>query len=384
MAKPIRRRRGAFNTVAAKVFYGAGKAIKTIIKKKVAGKQKAKAKNGSKTMLTKKKKAASTTMSVHNDLSVRNLGTVKVGKQGYYRSLGTYSYRNTNQWLMTATQGLSCIDYPEIIGTRDHFVGNVSNVRNARGLVPDDLFALNPYVKMPTTSPIFPLATPTIPDTDKLWLKSAKTKMSLLSMTTVAQIVQVYWCTPVTDTNANPIDCYYAAVADEASGQNAQVKANDLGDTTAGEGWEEPDHWGAKLFSKKAILKTWRCLKTKTVILQPGDQMHLALNIQFNTMLERSSMLSMRSNSFLKGITVFPVLITSAGMVAVTADGVAPEVAYAGPKVGVIHDYTYTFAAVPVNQRSVSRAYNGTIVGTTQTLELINDEDEIVMKQDIQ
>lgn len=331
-----------------------------------------------KTALRKKQKI-SQEISQHNDLSRKWVGAYSLGKRSFPKTLGKYMYYNMNEWVLEGTQGRQIIDWPEAIMTRYWLVGDTSDVRSERVRLPDDIYQLNPYSTAPTNA-LYSGPQPAVSDQALLNVQKIRTNLDLLSMTDVAQIVDVYWLTPKFDTNLDP-NTMWNNIADSLSlGQAAATNATNLTNLTAGAGLARKDNWGANPFSNRAFGKSWRLLRKVSVVLQPGDQRNYTVHFNYNKVLKRDTFSTNRVSHYLKDLTIFPLIVARAGMVGIKAaeDADATEVGYGVPKVGVIHNQHITFGAMQANSFTTSRVYKGIIENdTTDVKQIIDDVDEV-------
>lgn len=332
-----------------------------------------------KTEVVEKRESSLQEISQHNDLSIRNMGVRRVGK--YYappKGLGTFSYRNQNNWIMTTVQGKQIVDLPEVIMTREMIIATTSNNRFERYKLPDDLFTLNPYVAVPNSS-LYPGPHSAVANNDVIYFNYCTSTLQFLSMTTVPQKVTVLYCTPKFDTNTSPIEAWQDIVNSQALTQSVPTTAATPATVTASPGAGETTNIGASPMEHREWKKAWNVVASFTIILQPGDQHARRLCFKFNQFLNRQTFNTVRNGgNFLKGITVFPMVITYAGLQGIGTGETATEVAHAAPKVGVVHHQHYMFKAVPVSRLSTSRIYKGLIESTALTGKQIDDLDNVV------
>lgn len=319
-------------------------------------------------------------ISQHNDLSLKRLGTVKVGKQEKPKVQGIYRYRNQAQWVIVGTQGRQVTDFPECILTRAMLVGSTDATRSERYRVPDDFFTLNPYVTAPAST-IYPGPVPVVPGNDVLNVRGVKTTFEILSMSKVAQVVKVYWLTPKFDTDVNPIDFWNQLVNKKNMTQGIAPFVNDIATASVAAGGATINDVNNTPFSHVEFNKAWKVVKKAMVVLQPGDQHNFSLNFQINSVISRITLTDLRKDMFMKGISVFPMVIVRAGLVKleVNPDDTG-EVSYAQPKIGIVHNQEITFGALPPSRLSTNRIHIGIAQNDfTNDKKIINDTDDVVM-----
>lgn len=314
-------------------------------------------------------------------LHKRDLGLVVMGKKAKYEKLlGTYQYRNINQWVINGLQGHQVADFAEVYMTRDMLVGSTSNQRGERYKWYDDPAKLNPYWPVQPTD-VYPNAQPTVvPLTDLVYVKNLKTITHLLNMTKIPMNVDVYWVTPKYDTNVNPIESWDAIFLNKSLGQTAPVGSTVTTSATADAGRAQSIDYGSNPFHHREFAKVWKCVKSSHVIAQAGEQVDLYLDFTVEKIVSRSNLTNSRLYQFLKGVSVFPLFIARCGLEGIsTAENAASsEVAYGQVKLGVVSNQLYTFGALPTSRVSTARTYTGTIVSTTQVEKTIDDNDMVV------
>lgn len=327
-------------------------------------------------------------ISRHNDMTVHNLGSVNVpGAKPFIKgaSKSKFYYRNVNNIILgsdgVADQGRQRSDYPEVILTRQMLIGDTSTNRFDRNRVPDDFFKLNPYSARPVNDIyVNPPPESNVDSADVIGIKSVNSQISLLSMTTVAQIVDVYWLVSKYDTNDSPTDTWNSAMDVVRLGQNFASNSILPSNNFADSGAAATDNWGENPFKYATFRGLWRCLKHQKLVLQPGDQRHMKLSIGYNKVISRKTMEEIRETRCLQGLTVYPFVIAKAGLIGIKENVETPnaqEVSYGAPKVGVVHNSVYTFVGLQVNRFTTSRIYKGIIESTLGVKTEIDDNDNV-------
>lgn len=329
-----------------------------------------------------------TVISRHNDMTIHSLGSVSMpgaGKTIKNASRAKFMYRNMNQVIVgglgTAGQGRQSSNFCECIMTRQMLIGDTSVNRFDRFRLPDDIYKLNPYSVRPTND-IYPNAPPEsgVDAGDVIGLRNVVSELGLLSMTTTPQIVDIYWVTPRYDTFDTPGDTWASALDAYRLGQNFSSNSTLPSTVIADSGAAAFDNWGDNPWKYSQFKKLWVSLKHQKIVMQPGDQRTISLNIVYNKVFGRKTFNEIRESACLAGITVFPFIIARAGLVGIkenAQDVHAVEVSYGAAKIGVVHNTVYNFAGLEVNRFKTSRVYKGIIESTGGVQQEIDDEDKV-------
>lgn len=325
----------------------------------------------------------------HNDLSVRNLGSVNVGKQTHVKkTVATYTYHNTSNWIFNSAQGYSCIDFPEVLLTRMMLIGDTSQNRFERYRIPDDLFQLNPFYVQPVTS-LYPLGQGTeTPKNDLIYIKRVETQLNLLSMTNLPQLAEIYFVTPNFDTSVNPIDFYNQVVASKNLTQGPAAHTGITATTDVAPGAELSYSWDANPFKHKEFARQWKLLKVVKVTLGAGDQYNVKITFNINKVINRITLTQSRQSHFLKGITVFPMVIGRAGLEALLTGSENnfasnSEVSYGRVRFGALNDTRIILGSLPQPRLSTNRLHQGILMETGLTARTFDADDDKVNIQAI-
>lgn len=353
---------GVLGASAGRGVYGAGKWAK-------------------KKMFGKKKKRKGTVM-LHAEstgMQERELGIVMLGSGKIKgKTLGTYMYQNINQWVIQASQGEQSNDFGEALFTRSQLIGDTSNVRTERYKWDTNPYTLNPFYARPASA--LYTAETGIPDNDRLYIKNVKLRYKFLSMEKIPQKVTVYFLMPKYDTSTNPIDSWAAIQAAKRMGQPAQVDANALITPTATGGYGEGKDIDSNPFHHPEFRKLWYSIKTVKMCLQAGEQINCKLTLDYEKVINKDTLVSIRTQNFLKGLTVFPIVLAHGGLVGISsAEGVeASEVSVGKAKVGMVSNHQILFGALGQNRFSAERTYSGILERTTDKMRVLDDEDQVV------
>lgn len=315
-------------------------------------------------------------------LQWKNLGTVSLAsrKSRPRKTMGTYQYDNINQWVINSFQGEQVVDFTECLFTRDQSIGITSNERGERYKWPDDPYTLNPFYRRTATT-VYSIAPPgTGPEqNDLMYIKRSVCEFSMLGMTKIPTNVTIYYLTPKYDTDEEPITCWNNALVAKEMGQVAQAESTSLAVSTATAGGSKATDIGANPFYHKDFRNQWSALKTVKVVLQAGEQLNTRLTIEYNKVVSRQMLLSTRTRKFLRGLTVYPLVIAHTGLVGLKTDigAEASEVGYGIVKLGTVVRYHTTFGALAQDRFSTARTYSGLVERSTAQVRVIDDEDDV-------
>lgn len=376
--------------VSASNFYGLANSIAGALVSKKA--KKAKSKAGNKTSRKTKFRGTGSRTNTHTHnkrrddviqqaegMVTKDCGVIQMYKKPYKhgKTLGKYEYQNSNNWVVQGIQGQQVVDYMEQLFNRAQLLGPFSSVRNDRGLIADDLFTLNPFYQIPASA--LYSATTGVPRTDILYMKEVNVGLHLLSMTQYPQVVKIYWMTPVFDTNTAPIEAWDSILAAKRNGQINQTVASTLGAINATAGFASIGDVEGNPFHHKEFRKQWKALKAHHLVLQAGEQVNLNVSFDYEKVVAKES-LELRTNLYLKGISVYPMIIAHGGLVGLSPDDPTKctEVGYGAVKIGTLMNYKMRFGALGQSRFSTARTYDGNISGFTGSKKVIDDEDDII------
>ncbi len=206
-------------------------------------------------------------------------------------------------------------------------------------------------------------------------------------MTTVPQIVEVYWITPKFDVFVDPISNLAQMMAFVGDGQVTSTNAVDIATNTAQAGAANQDNWGFDPFSLKQFRKAWRVLKQTKFSLNPGDQRFVSVHFNYNQIFSKEEHLFPnygRNRDWIKGVTIVPLIVVRAGLVGISTELGLPssEVSYGEPKVGVTSCQTIKIGLLPTeNNLPINRVYKGIIEATTEVQKEIDDQDDVAVPE---
>lgn len=319
-------------------------------------------------------------ISQHNDMSLKNLGIYKFPGGSPKNVLGTYLYRNIVPMVLQGVAGKQAVDYPEIILTRNMIIGSVDPAFSNRFKLADDLYFLNPFNAIPGST-FYPTPPVNPNDTDYMFIKHIDVQTRFLSMETIPQKVTVYWCTPKFDNDATPMEAWERIINSKNLTQGPAAARSVVTTVNAIGGAESLNTLSSSPWHHAEFRKQWSSIKKQQFVLQPGDQRNLKFKIIYNKAVNRGTFKNIRMALFLKGYSVFPLIIVEGGLIGVGSDvaSTASEVTTGPTKVGVLTDYQYVLGALPQSRFAVNRHVDHQIVNpdVSQYQRMIDDTDEI-------
>jgi len=320
-------------------------------------------------------------------LQVKKLGTFKIPQFSPkpVKTMGTYSYHNVTQWVMYSGQGNQNVDYVEPMLVRNNLIGATNNTRTDRLSWAIDPYEFSPIIH-PQLNNLYANNNTTPFQSDVLYIKKIDVKIEMLNMTLIPQQVKIYFISPNFDTAINPIDHWNNILAAKNQYLNVAGPVNDIATTLATPGAARAVEPGANPFVHAEFRNQWTTINSVNVVLQAGEQVNFSFTIDVNKVVNKQTFVDQRTSQYLRGLTVFPLTITKAGMagIATTEAAESSEVAYGEVKVGVISNQTFTFGALPTTRKSTTVLYPGTIHDATQgataeSQKIIDDNDKIIL-----
>jgi len=327
---------------------------------------------------------------IHNDLTVQKLGGIKVFPYPKKRpSSIAFKHRNATGFVINGglavmgvngtVQGRQAVDYLEEIGHRNWWTATTSSSRFDRSRLAQDLYQYAIDYSYNYTGIQGEVAR--VYSKNRLYIDYVHVKYGLLSMTTVPQIVDIYFCTPKHDITVNPLTQLQTAIALESDGQRTSTYSAANTDTVDDTGFGDEQEWGASPFAVKGFRRAWKCLKKVTVTLNPGDQKQLGVTFKYGAYINMDTFNNFRTLDHLKGLTVTPLVVARAGLIGLKHDGEteANEVAYGKAKVGITSEMQIMLRPVKeprVNE--LSRVFRGLQEDTIEVKQEIDDNDNVV------
>jgi hypothetical protein len=320
-------------------------------------------------------------ISQHNDLSNHGLPDIMLGpRKSKYKSMGAFHYTFTSEFVQNIGQGYQAVDILNSIFTQQAIVGVSSTNRLQKEKLSDDLFALNPWVVVPT-SPLFPSSIYNPIAQDRILVKDVECTVEMLSMENVPQAVDLYVVTPKFDDARDPVNVWVEGLVDTALGQGFDTPANLIGTATATPGGQSINNYGSTPHPVRLFRRLYKVVHVKSVVLQPGDQYNLKFKIIYNKVLQKNIFQIDRNQQYLAGWTVNIMVVAKGGLVGITsAAGIgAGEVGHSTVKVGYAMHYKYNLGALPTTRIETQRIFQGQLVNDiTNVQQKVNDIDTTV------
>lgn len=328
--------------------------------------------------------------SSHNDLTVYNAGRINVTKRKQKPpKTPRFKIVNKSNFILNGSlaamgvsgtvQGYQAIDYLDEVMHRNWLISSLDTSRFARDKLATDFykFAID-YGYSFTGYQDGGVARAY--SQNLAYVDHVSANYGFLSMTTVPQIVDVYFLTPKNDITVNPLTTLNTTTAQEGNGMNTAGTAFTTANTAAVDGKPTVHEWGVSPFSNPEFGKTWRCLKKISFTLNPGDQRHYKLVYDYKKYIQIATYQNYRVLDHLRNITVTPLVVARAGLVGIkpSAEAEAQEVAYGKAKVGVATELQIHLKAC-LNPRiqPLTRIHAGIQVATTDIIQEIDDEDNV-------
>lgn len=318
-------------------------------------------------------------ISQHHDLSLKGLGTIMIGKQMNIKNIhGKFYYRHTNQRVLESGVGKQAYVEFGTIMSRDQIVGVTSQERTAFDRIDVDPLTLNPYVTSISPSSTYPGPFSEIVANDRFSLLKVNQTIQCLSMSTVTQIVDLYWVMPKTDCNIRIALAWENVNNSQNLTQGAITAAQTVATSTAVGGADFPDTWGNNPFQLKTLRKMYKSVRHQQFVLQPGDQRNFKVTLSYNKVYVRQNATD-RPSSYWANNTVELFAVTRGGLVGIGAgEAPATEVTYGATKIGFVCHNDYVFGALSANRLTTNRRWTGVIADPVgQTIKQIDDTDDV-------
>lgn len=325
----------------------------------------------------------------HNDLTVQNIGVVNLNK--YPKKPDTnvqIQVINKSNFIINGgkpamgvagtTQGNQGVDFVDEIMHGNWLKATISDNRFNRSSLATDIYQFAHDHAYAYTG--YQGEVGKVYAQQRMYIDSVECNYGFLSMTTVPQIVDVYFVVPKHDESINPRQAFLNAMAFEGNGMRAAQENADLAILDPDDGKVQAYNWGQNPFSQKEFRKMWRCVKKLTMTLNPGDQRHFKLLLNYKMFVDKNHFAQVRREDHLRNLTVTPLIIARAGLVGIrkAVETEAEEVAYGKAKVGVTTNMKINARACLVPRLTpLARIHEGLIINTTDIIQEIDDEDNV-------
>jgi len=325
----------------------------------------------------------------HNDLTVKNLGVINLNKypkkpeskvqiQVINKSNFIINGGKATMGVSGTVQGNQGVDYVDEIMHGNWLKATLSDNRFNRSSLSTDLYQFAFDYGYTYTG--YQSETGRAYNQNKFYVDSVECNYGFLSMTTVPQIVDVYFVVPKHDESINPRQAFLNAMAFEGNGMLPADENADLAIVDVDDGKVQAYNWGTNPFGQNEFRKMWRCIKKVTMTLNPGDQRHFKLKLNYKMYIDKNHYQSVRREDHLQGLTVTPLIIARAGLVGIkkASEAEAEEVAYGKAKVGVTTNLKINGRACLVPRMTpLARVHEGLIINTADIIQEIDDEDNV-------
>lgn len=289
-------------------------------------------------------------ISQHNDLSMHKLAPFYFAKSMKGNFGAVANVREDFQQTQTFAQGRQAVGTGEKMMNRNHLIGSTNASRNLNAQSAFSYYDLNPN-RNRTGGGQYATGAPG--DQDFLGIKSCKITFEFLSLSSVAQTIDLYLCTPKFDVDQDPYNSWVDYLTDEGLGVANVSGPTTTTDPNAQTGSDLANNWGNSPEKNYHWNKIWRVVRKVKFVLQPGDQRNYTINVNWNKVVKKATFIDDRKGNFLKGLSLIPMYIVRAGVVGISATGTAgqaTEVAHGAPRVGMIQTMEWKFK-FPVSPR---------------------------------
>jgi len=246
-----------------------------------------------------------------------------------------------------------------------------------------DPFLLNPY-STPPLNALYTGPAPSVADDDKIFIKSVKSELRIVSLTNVAQRVKVFYYLAVKTSSVSITNLFSDVVVAGAFLQASSASApSTIAGTTCTPGSYTNADLGVVPHQYRNFRKYFKLVHGDQFMLQPGDQISKPVDIVVNKMVSKEEA-SKASASYIPGLTLCTLVIVDAGLVGLetTLDSGVTRCAPGAAKIGYVVNDKYHFSALPVNRYDIHRlelGYNQ--VDTTDVRKIVDSEDKGVTQE---
>lgn len=291
------------------------------------------------------------------------------------------------QGIFQAANGRQLVFIPSYIMPRIGATNVVANRLSGTGYA-TDLFEMTPRYSTIATSTYNTGIDPSI-TFDRFFLGKVESTLIISSLSQVAMLVDVYWCTPVKDNYRDPLQAWQESIVLSGVGQSAVATYATAPATVNVPAGSLPayDQIGVKPSDLAEFKKQWTIRKVDHFNLDPGTIREIKTTIHYNKNidLEKQGLANQDGTNFITGQTVIPVIVARSAPVLMQYGASAPyveEMVYAETKVGVMHRQVLKMAAVPKDQKQkIFREHIGTLQASAPTNEIkLEDLDVTVGK----
>jgi len=254
-----------------------------------------------------------------------------------------------------------------------------TTISNFKTLWATSPFELNPYSTAPNNA-IYTLTPGAVMAGDKLCVKHLLSKIHMVSLSPIAQRVQIYWMLCNHSGDDGPSAAWTDLETELKYLQTVQAVPPALTATTTTQvGFGVSTNPDARPPARMA--GRWKTLHKDQFMLQPGDNIHIARKFIYNKIITKAYADEM-VGLYQKGWTITPLVVVQGAIVGLGADGEAfpptniDRVTYGKCKVGYVQTNEITFAALPASRFDIKRMEMGYVAGNSTNATAIIDADD--------
>jgi len=322
----------------------------------------------------------------HNDWQQLPMKTFVIGSKNPIKTQGDFKLVHAKDYIQeeyrtgfqSVQDGMSTLTSFQMEGT--YASNSLAGFKTTWGTDP---FELNPYSTAPANA-IYTATPLAVIAGDKLCIKYFTTKIHMVSLSPIAQRVQIYWylCKQSSD------DAPSAAWTDLDTELKYLQPTQGVGPattaaTTATLGFPvatNPDNKPPRRMHTR-----WKELHKDQFMLQPGDNIHVARKFIYNRVITKSNLADM-IGTYQKGWTITPMIIVQGAIVGLGTDGETypptniDRVTYGKCKVGYVQTNEITFGALNANRFDIKRMEMGYVANNSTNATAIVDADDEEIK----
>jgi len=255
-------------------------------------------------------------------------------------------------------------------------------IANFKTLWATSPFELNPYSTAPANA-IYSATPGAVISGDKLCVKHFVSKIHMVSLSPIAQRIQVYWYLCKQSSDDSPSAAWTDLDTELKYLQPLQgvgpAVTSGAPSTTTQAGYPVSTNPDNK--PPKRMFTRWKELHKDQFMLQPGDNIHLARKFIYNRVITKATLADM-IGVYQKGWTVTPLIIVQGAIVGLGSDGEAypptniDRVTYGKCKIGYVQTNEITFGALSANRFDIKRMEMGYVAGNSTNATAIVDADD--------
>jgi len=321
----------------------------------------------------------------HNDwVSLKRIN-IYVNKNKPMKTYGNFDFIHAKDYIVENQYvGTQRVFNGQSLCTRNQLAGTTlaSDITEFSAQFLTSPFELNPYSTAPNNS-IYTQTPAAVIAADKIYLKSIQSTLKFVSMSPIAQKVQVFFYLCKKDHGDDPVNAWNDILTTTKYLQTLTGVGPSTYASTAviSTGQLLQDFPGSQPPSRMA--QRWKSLHHDQFMLQPGDNLSLTRNFIINRMFNKD-FLSEHTVNFMRNVTICTMVIVEGAIVGMGDTNTVPatnvdKVTNGRTKVGYVHTDHYKFAALPVNRFDITRAEIGFVQNNTSNVTSIIDADDSII-----